>query len=487
MLTVWRIVFHYLTCVQIEEIITELAAHMEHEPNADQEALFRSLANYLLSRAHQKIFVLKGYAGTGKTTVLTALQRFLNKYNYDVVLLAPTGRAAKVITGYSGQPAYTIHKKIYHAEEAETGSGSFSLGHNAHKNTFFIVDEAGMVGNEAGMYTGVGRPRHLLDDLTEYVFNGQNCQLILSGDTAQLPPIGSPHSVALDPEYLVKTYHAEVHSYELWSVVRQKEHSGILENATYLRQLLREEHPGIPQLGFNNQDFKNISGYDFPEELETAYSRYGYENVLIVTRSNKKANAYNTQVRHRLLYRENILEAGDQVMVIRNNYFWNKLFKGLPFIANGDNMEIQRVRKVITKHGFQFAEAEAIITGQQETYEGEFTFLLDTIPLETASLDATRTKAFYNSVLHEKISAGLDHPKFKVLSDPFFNALHIKFSYAVTGHKAQGGQWPVVFIDAGAPLPGMDMKEYIRWMYTAVTRGVEKVFFVGYANSDNLG
>ncbi|HLP14006.1 MAG TPA: AAA family ATPase [Flavobacteriales bacterium] len=471
--------------MQIEEIIEELVGQMEHAPNDDQQALFRSLGNYLLSRAQQKIFLLKGYAGTGKTTVLSALQRFLNKCNYDVVLLAPTGRAAKVITGYSGQPAYTIHKKIYSAEDAETGAGSFSLGHNAHKNTFFIVDEAGMVGNEAGMYTGNGRARHLLDDLIEYVFNGQNCQLILSGDTAQLPPVGSPKSPALDGEFLVRSYNAEVHTYELWNVVRQKELSGILENATQLREMLRMENPGIPELNFNGTDFKNITGYDFPEELENAYSKYGYENVLIITRSNKKANAYNNQIRNRLLYRENAIDAGDQVMIIRNNYFWNKQFKGMPFIANGDNMEILRVGKTVEKHGFTFAEAEAVITGQQESYQSEFMFLLDTIPIETASLSAEKTKELYQSVLQEKITDGLDHPKFKVLSDPFFNALHIKFSYAVTCHKAQGGQWPVVFIDAGVPLPDMDMTEYVRWMYTAVTRGVEKVFFVGYKNSDN--
>jgi len=459
---------------------------MEHEPNADQLGLFRSLGNYLLSRAHQKIFVLKGYAGTGKTTVLSALQRFLNSCNYDVVLLAPTGRAAKVITGYSGQPAYTIHKKIYHAEDAETGAGSFALGHNAHKNTFFIVDEAGMVGNEAGMFTGTGRARHLLDDLIEYVFNGQNCQLILSGDTAQLPPVGSAKSLALDGEFLVRTYHAEVHTYELWNVVRQKELSGILENATHLREMLRQNECRIPELHFNGTDFRNISGYDFPEELENAYSKYGYENVLIITRSNKKANAYNNQIRNRLLYREHTLDAGDQVMIIRNNYFWNKQFKGLPFIANGDNMEILRVSKVMERHGFKFAEAEAVITGQQEQHQSEFLFLLDTIAIETASLSSEKTKELYQSVLKEKIMNGMDHPKFKVLSDPFFNALHIKFSYAVTCHKAQGGQWPVVFIDAGAPLPDMDMTEYVRWMYTAVTRGVEKVFFVGYANADSI-
>lgn len=463
-----------------DQIVEGLYAHMTHEPNADQQGLFTSLAHFLHSRFHQKIFVLKGYAGTGKTTVLSALQRFLNQYNYEVVLLAPTGRAAKVITAYSGKPAYTIHKKIYHSQEQEYGAGSFSLGTNTHKNTFFIVDEAGMIGNEAGMYTGVGQPRYLLDDLIEYVFNGMNCHLILSGDTAQLPPVGSVNSPALEPEYLVKNYQSEVHSYELWNVVRQKELSGILENATQLRQLLKDEKPDFPVMQFNNSDFKNITGYEFPEELETAYSKYGYENVLIITRSNKKANAYNKQIRHRLFYRENALDGGDQVMIIRNNYFWNKQMKGLPFIANGDFMEISRVKRMEERHGFHFAIAEASIIGAEEEYQGEFIFMLDTIEIETASLNSDKSKALYQSVLMEKMVQNLEHPKFKVLQDEYYNALHIKFSYAVTGHKSQGGQWPVVFIDAGAPLPDMDMKEYIRWLYTAVTRGVEKVYFVGY-------
>lgn len=470
----------------VEDIIAGLYEQMEHEPNADQEALFRSLGHYLLSRAQQKVYVLKGYAGTGKTTVLSALQKFLNKYTYDVILLAPTGRAAKVITSYSGQPAFTIHKKIYHSEDAEFGGGTFSLGVNAHKNTFFIIDEAGMIGNES-MSVGSGDPRRLLDDLIEYVFNGRNCHLILSGDTAQLPPIGTNNSLALDSEYLVKNYHTEVHTYELWNVVRQKELSGILENATELRQILKEQEVNlIPEMHFNGIDFRNISGYDFPEELETAYGKYGYENALIITRSNKKANAYNNQIRNRLLYRENALDGGDQVMIIRNNYFWNKQFKGMPFIANGDSMEIIRVKNTIEKHGFTFAEAEARIIGQTENYESEFMFMLDTISIETAGLSAERSKQLYQSVLMEKMKSGEDHPKFKVLSDPFYNALQIKFSYAVTCHKAQGGQWPVVFIDAGGPLPDQDLKEYIRWMYTAVTRGVEKVFFVGYADSNNL-
>lgn len=470
----------------VDEIIQGLTHEMEHEPNADQEALFRSMANYLLSRYHQKIFVLKGYAGTGKTTVLSALQAFLSRYNYDVVLLAPTGRAAKVITGYSKKPAFTIHKKIYYSQDNESGGGTFSLGVNSHKNTFFIVDEAGMIGNEAGMYTGSGQARHLLDDLIEYVFNGQNCQLILSGDAAQLPPVGSANSPGLDPEFLVKSYHAEVHTYELWNVVRQQEKSGILENATQLRTLLKEDSKEIPELNFKFKDFRNLTGYEFPEELENAYSKYGHENVLIITRSNKKANAYNRQIRAKLLYRENILDGGDQIMAIRNNYFWNKQFKGLPFIANGDSFEINRVRTTEEKHGFKFARAEARIIGFDEEYEGDFLFLLDTIDLESASLPAEKSKQLYQSILIEKMQEEGSNPKFKVLQDEYYNALHIKFSYAVTCHKSQGGQWPIVFIDAGMPLPDMDMKEYLRWMYTAVTRGVEKVFFVGYQHEKSF-
>lgn len=471
----------------IEQLITGLTACMQHDPNEDQLGLFRSLAHYLNSRQHQKVFVLKGYAGTGKTTVLSALQKFLGQHGYEVVLLAPTGRAAKVITGYSGKPAFTIHKKIYQQDENEWGVSNFSLAHNAHKNTFFIVDEAGMIGNEAGMYTGSGQARYLLDDLFEYVFNGHNCHLVLSGDTAQLPPIGSPQSVALDAEYLVKNYQAEVHSYELWNVVRQKSLSGILENATRLREEIGKENSELPKLDFNDSDFRNLSGYEFPEELETAYSRYGYENVLIITRSNKKANLYNQQIRGRLLYRENALDGGDQVMVIRNNYFWNKQFRGMPFIANGDAMEITRVRTLTERYGFTFVEAEAVLHGHQHDYQSSFIFMMDTINMETASLPAEKSKALYQAILTEKNENGEKQAKLKMLTDPYFNALQIKFSYAVTCHKAQGGQWPVIFIEAGQPLPEQEMKEHLRWLYTAITRGVEKVFFVGYSDSDNLG
>lgn len=468
------------TVVNTDAIIDAIAGQMPVEPNEDQVGLFRVMAGFLLSKTHRKTLVIRGYAGTGKTTVLTALRNFLEANRYMVVMLAPTGRAAKVMTQYSGKPAFTIHRIIYGAEENEWGGTSFSLAHNKFKNTFFIVDEAGMIGNEPSMFTGSGDARCLLDDLFEYVENGMNCHLILSGDTAQLPPVGSSKSFGLDPEYIVKNYSTEVHSYELWNVVRQEKESGILANATRLREQLKNEDKELPILHFNNTDFRNIDGYNFPDELETAYAKYGQENVLIITRSNKKANLYNGQVRYRLLYRENKLDGGDQVMVIRNNYYWNKQYKDMPMLANGESMEIVRVKKIQEKYGFEFAEAEArLLLGDDDTVL-DFIFMLDTIGIETATLSAEKMRELFDQIRAQMLLSNQRASKYDIYRDPYFNALQIKFSYAVTCHKAQGGQWPVVFIDAGVLLPDMAVSEYVRWLYTAITRGVEKVFFVGY-------
>ena len=468
------------------EIVAQLKSLMPVEANADQCALFEVIAKYLLSRSQRKILVIKGYAGTGKTTVLSALRQFLETYERNVIMMAPTGRAAKVMSAYSGKDAFTIHKTIYTSEESEWGGTHFTLAHNALSNSFFIVDEAGMIGNNASLYTGAGDAHKLLDDLTDYVFNGSNCHLILSGDTAQLPPVGSTNSVALDEKYLVGSYSCEVFSYELWNVVRQDSESGILENATKLRECLKGELVEIPKLKFNTDDFKNIDGYSFPEELEVAYRKYGEENVLVITRSNKKANAYNSQIRHRLLYRENRLDGGDRVMVIRNNYRADRKDLKGEMIANGEFMEILRVINIEEKYGFTFAIAEArFITGDSEKQD-VFMFMLDTIAIETASLSNEKMKELFNNIWLEKVRKDPNAGKFEVLRDSYFNALQIKFSYTVTCHKAQGGQWNCIFIDAGIILPDMKPQEYVRWLYTAVTRAEKKVFFVGYNESNNF-
>lgn len=466
-----------------QEIKNKLKEGFSFDPTPDQEDFFGIFSDFLLCRQQPKAFVLKGFAGTGKTTLITAITSFVETHGYQTLLMAPTGRAAKVMSGYSGKSAYTIHRSIY--ARKVTGQGPLiTLAHNPFQHAFFIVDEAGMIGSGPSVWTGSGKPRYLLDDLLEFTAMGTNCHLILCGDTAQLPPVGETFSAALNEEHLVKNYYLQLFGIELKNVVRQAEDSGILKNATKLRENLVTETLFEPVTG--STDFKLINGAEFTDELESAYSKHGHEGVCIVTRSNKRAYQYNMQVRNRLLYRENELEAGDLMMVVKNNYFWTEDIKEWPFIANGETVEIKKVNKIEQLYELTFADAEvAFSTGEGEKILN-VKLLLDAISSDKAALPEEKYKKLFEDIKSDyKLDFTEHEARKKTLEDPYFNALQVKFAYAFTCHKTQGGQWPVVFIDAGYMNPETPV-ENLRWLYTAVTRATQQVFLVGWPTEESL-
>lgn len=453
-----------------------------HTPTLQQMELFDLLHRFLISTNDEACFVLKGYAGTGKTTVLAALVKLLRNYGYQSVLLAPTGRAAKVMSSYSGRKAFTIHKKIYRKKSAVTPDLSFSTADNLHENTLFIVDEASMISGEGG-----GNGNSLLHDLVEYVYNSRNCKLLLIGDTAQLPPVGSELSIALEPRFLKDLFQLSVFSFELTEVMRQEKNSGILENVTAMRDLIRNEEAEYPQIitkGF--KDIYRMTGERLEEGLNYAYNKYGMENTLLICRSNKNANSYNQQVRARVLYREEELTGGDFVMVVRNNYFWMKEQEesSTDFIANGDIGQIKRVRHIREMYGFQFADVQIEFTDYADGLTLDCVVMLNTLYTETPSLSYAENQRFYEEVMKDYEHIGSRQKKMEQLkANPYFNALQIKFAYAVTCHKAQGGQWDAVFVDQGYLTEDMLNTDFLRWFYTACTRATKELFLINFSDS----
>ncbi len=430
----------------------------------------------------QNLFLLRGYAGTGKTSITAAFTKVLPRSGFKSILLAPTGRAAKVISAYSAKEAYTIHKKIFTKTFSEEGLMQFIPSANNYKNTVFIVDEASMIGAENDYVFMNGQ--NLLDVLIEYVYSGDNCSLLLVGDTAQLPPVGLELSPAINPEYLRSRYSFNLFFEELTNVERQKEQSGILYNATKIRIQLLENKTYLPQIEFTN-DVEHVSGEELEDVLNTAYSKYGEENVLVITKSNKAANLYNQQIRNRVFYRDADLCAGDRIMVVKNNYYWLGE-KSSNFIANG---EMFKIRKIIGRkelYGMHFAEC--VLEWQDDRLEGELQalLLLNTINTESPALPQLIQQQFFNEVM-------LDYQhipeKWKKISElrgnPYYNAIQVKFSYAVTCHKSQGGQWPCVLIDQGYLLKEQVSQNYLRWFYTALTRATEKVYLINFRNANN--
>ncbi|MGZ3760046.1 MAG: ATP-dependent DNA helicase [Mucilaginibacter sp.] len=451
-----------------------------HEPTPQQAQLFGLLHNFLLKEDGDECFILKGYAGTGKTTVLGALVKALGNYNYKSVLLAPTGRAAKVITGYSGRKAYTIHKRIYRKKAALTVDEAFSIAENLAVNTLFIVDEASMVSDQLN---GNNRDT-LLHDLVKYVYNKNNCKLMLVGDTAQLPPVGSDESPALDEELMAVQFGLTVFSYELTDVLRQQKNSGILFNVTRIRDMIRLEKQAMPQIitrGY--KDVYRMTGERLEEGLEYAYRKYGNENTLIICRSNKNANLYNRQIRARLLWREEELTGGDQIMVVKNNYFWLQEQEGSStgFIANGDIAKIRKVRRIEDMYGFRFADVQLEFIDYAEDPVLDCKILLDTLYSESPALPQADQQRFYLEVMkdYEHIpNKRAKHNELKL--NPYYNALQIKFAYAITCHKAQGGQWNAVFVDQGYLTDEMVNTDFLRWFYTACTRATDELFLVNF-------
>ena len=457
-----------------------IVSEIKFEPTDCQLEMAHKLADFITFENSDVVFLLKGFAGTGKTTALSALVRVLDTLKMKTVLLAPTGRASKVLSKYSGKPATTIHKKIYRQQRSNDGYGKFSLDRNLHTNTIFIIDEASMISNlpQENNIFGSG---NLLADVVEYVMTGENCRLVLSGDTAQLPPVGFSLSPALEEEEL-KYFDLEVFKCELTQVVRQAQKSGILENATVIRNLLQSDHPEgywkIKLSGFN--DIKRIGGADLIEEISNCYHQFGIDETIVVTRSNKRANKFNEGIRRAVLYREEQLSNGDLVMNVKNNYHWAKQSEELGFIANGDIAEVLKVRKYEEKYGFHFVNVTLKFIDYKDV-EIDCKIILDTLTLEAASLTQADQKKLFEEI-------ALDYPEIrskralweKIRENEYFNALQVKFAYALTCHKAQGGQWKAVYIDHGYLTEEMIDHEYLRWIYTAFTRPTEKLYLVNF-------
>lgn len=452
---------------------------LNFEPTAAQEKACGLLA-YFVCEKKAPLFVLKGYAGTGKTTLISSLVNHLRYISLESVLLAPTGRAAKVIADYSGQPAFTIHKKIY-ARKKIGGKIYTELGFNKHKNTIFIADEASMITNRPGAGSWLQDERLLLDDLVQYVFSGKNNALILLGDTAQLPPVEETHSPALDLEYLTARYDLPIIDAELTEVVRQEAQSGILFNATKLRNALREKEGKFPVFETGFPDFCPITGETLQDELENAYNQFGSEGVVIICRSNKRANLYNQQIRARILWREEELCAGDLLMVVKNNYFWLNNEYRAGFVANGDIIEVKRVLKTEELYGLRFANITARFADSENDPDFECKIMLDALNDDGPAIKREKLKMLYYAIEEEYSDITNKKKRMEsIFNSPYFNALQVKFAYAVTCHKSQGGQWPVVFIDQGYLTEEMIDENFRRWLYTAITRATEKLFLVNF-------
>ncbi|OAQ38138.1 ATP-dependent endonuclease [Pedobacter psychrophilus] len=459
-------------------IAHDLAKSFPHLPNPQQLYLFDKLDQFMRLKQDNCVFVLKGYAGTGKTTVISTLIKLLPRYNLKTVLLAPTGRAAKVLGNYSNKEASTIHRKIYRKKSAVSPDLQFSLAANLHKDTLFIIDEASMIADEKTDYSGSS----LLEDVISYVYENQNNnRIIFIGDTAQLPPVGSLESPALVKEKL-NHFQLVVSEVELTQVVRQDLESGILHNATTIRELIRTEEEIFPTLvtkGF--KDVYRMMGDKIVEGLNYAYDKYGMENSLVVCRSNKGANIFNQSIRNQILWREDEITGGDLVMVVKNNYFWLGEEKG-GFIANGDIGKITRVKNIQEMYGFRFAEVQILFADiDQEPLTCKV--MLDTLYAETPNLPYARQKILFEEMMKDYEHLTTKRAKMEELKkNPYFNALQIKFAYAVTCHKAQGGQWDAVFIDQGYLTEDMINIELLRWLYTATTRASKELFYVNFTD-----
>jgi exodeoxyribonuclease-5 len=455
-----------------------------HEPTGQQLALFDMLHTFLLKDDDKECFILKGYAGTGKTTIVGALVKALKHYNYKSVLLAPTGRAAKVITAYSGRKAFTIHKRIYRKKTALNVDESFMISENLANNTLFIIDEASMISDQL---SGNNRDT-LLYDLVKYVYNDKNCKLLLVGDTAQLPPVGSDSSPALDEQLMRLDYQLNVFSYELTDVLRQGKDSGILYNATRIRDIIRQGKEVIPQITTKGYtDVFRMTGERLQEGLEYAYNKYGDESTLVICRSNKNANLYNKQIRTRLLWREEELTGGDQLMVVKNNYFWlqDQEEGSNAFIANGDIAKIRKVRKIEDMYGFRFADVQLEFIDYSDDPVLDCKVLLDTLYSESPALQPIDQKRFYLEAMKDYDHIPNKRAKHNELKlNPYYNALQIKFAYAITCHKAQGGQWDAVFVDQGYLTDERVNTDFLRWFYTACTRATKELFLVNF--NDNF-
>ncbi|HAX15476.1 MAG TPA: ATP-dependent endonuclease [Leeuwenhoekiella sp.] len=450
-------------------------------PTQKQDILLQQLSDFIFEPKNNSIYVLKGFAGTGKTTVIGTIVKNLWKIKMSSVQLAPTGRAAKVISNYSDKPAHTIHRKIYYPKKERGGGVSFTLQRNKHRNTIFIVDEASMISDNAAE-SKLFENGSLLDDLMSYVYSGHKCKLLLIGDQAQLPPVKMDLSPALDARNLQMQFDKTVKSIELDEVMRQAETSGILKNATRIREFLNDELYEDFKFDLSGQDdvIRLIDGHEIMDALGDSYREYGNEGTAIIVRSNKRANLYNQQIRSRILFKEEEVSAGDYFMVVKNNYFWLDTKSEAGFIANGDIIEILEIFSIKELYGFRFAEVKIQMTDYPNLAPFETVLLLDTLTSETPSLSYEEGNTLYQEVMKDYADETSKYKKFmKVKNNKFFNALQVKFSYAITCHKSQGGQWETIMVEQPYLPNGMD-KDYLRWLYTAVTRARKKLYLIGF-------
>ena len=459
----------------------DLLKDFSHEPTVKQDNALQMVSKFLLSQNYEELFLLKGYAGTGKTSIVGTLVKNSWKINKNLVLLAPTGRAAKVISNYSNKEAFTIHKKIYYPKSKKGGGISFSLQKNKHKNTIFIVDESSMI-PDTSPDSILFDKGSLLSDLIQYVYSGHQCKLILIGDTAQLPPIKLDISPALDKATLENYFNKKVVTIELDEVVRQEKGSGILWNASCIRESLEDEF--YDTFKFEKENFPDIirpyDGQELMSALEDSYLNSGDEESVFIVRSNKRAFLYNQNIRSRILYKEEELSVGDHLMVVKNNYFWLETTSEAGFIANGDIIEILEIYSIKELYGFKFATVNVKMIDYPRMVAFETVLILDTLSSEIASLSFEDSNKLYQEVLKDYEHETSKYKKFlSVKKNIYFNALQVKFSYAITCHKSQGGQWDTVFVEQPYLPNGID-KDYLRWLYTAITRAKKKLYLIGF-------
>ena len=463
---------------QVKAFALAVMDELPFEPTEEQLLLIVALAHFLLYAPERGVFLLTGYAGTGKTSVVGALVRALRAQQRHCVLMAPTGRAAHILADFSRQAAFTIHRKIY--RQHSYGSDSFLLAENKLQNTLFIVDEASMIANATGEGVATFGSGRLLDDLIEYAYNGQGCRLLLMGDPAQLPPVGSAESPALS-EKVLQGYRLTVYAMTLRQVVRQEIESGVLANATTLRQTMEDGVLVTPMLDVTGYpDMKAVSSEFLMEVIDDCYGRDGLEQSIVITRSNRRASLFNTGIRNRILFREDELAGGDILIVAKNNYLWAEEYQELDFIANGDVLRVKRVRgEVEHAYGLRFATVSVELP-DHGGLEMDVKVVLDCLLSDTPALTATQSERMFNEVWNEL--TGDRRERFaKLKKHPYFNALQVKYAYAVTCHKAQGGQWSTVFIDMGGiPVEATTTIDYYRWLYTALTRARERVYLINY-------
>ena len=468
-----------------EKFCSQLKASFSYQPTVSQEKWFPEITNYIFSKEKNSVFLLTGFAGTGKTTLIGSLVRQLSAIDFKSVLMAPTGRAAKVMATYSKFSAKTIHKQIYYPKAESNGKIKFQLKPNKYRKTIFVIDEASMIGDDR-QQAKFFENGSLLHDVVQYVSSGDHCKLIFVGDPAQLPPVHLNMSPALDTEELKQFHFDKVTHIQLDAVVRQAKDSGILHNATILRTFLNKGF--FDQFKFNVKGYPDIlytnSGLDLFEAIETAFSESGKDQTVFIVRSNKRANLYNENIRKRILGQEDELSSGDQLMVVKNNYFWLDADSKPGFIANGDVIEVLSIHSRKELYGFSFAEVTVQLIDYPEEKSFDTVLLLNTLKAESPSLSYDEGNRLYQEVLEDYASEKSKYKKFlKVKNNPFFNSLQVKYSYAVTCHKSQGGQWENVFIEKPYLPEGPD-KDYFRWLYTAITRTKKKLYLIGFPNED---